>query len=137
MIYELFPAVIAVITVPQDDVSSAAVPFLSTFVLRIKKLYESRNVLSEKEKSTIQAILNGVLMAARYPFPSSIPSGSYSSDAHRVAGEEEIENVGLKRRDLFTIFKNIVRIDSEMVASTLLNQLRIILPYGDAPFQVD
>lgn len=83
----------------------------------------------------VRQILGGVLLAARYPSPSDIPAGSYTSEAQRAAGTEEAESVSAKRRDLFTIFKNIVRINHELVIDTLRQQLQITLPNAQAPFQ--
>ena len=92
--------------------------------------------LPANELEAVRDVLGGVLSAARFPDPSNVPPGPYASEAHRVTGMEEIESVHQKRRDLFTIFKNIVRIHHEVVISTLLEQLQITLQNAQAPFQV-
>eukprot|EP00210_Caulerpa_lentillifera_P004301 g4104.t1 len=136
MMEELFPAVMAVLMTNEDPVLTAIVPYLNSFVLRLKHFQERVKILPEKEKLILKRIMQGVLLAARYPNESIIsPSGQYSSTGQNSAANEEIEAVSNKRGELFTIFKNIVRIDSELVIQILQIELQRTLQNTQAPFQ--
>lgn len=92
-------------------------------------------MLPQKEENILREVLSGILSAARFPSPSEIPPGAFTSEGQKAAAEEETETVLTKRKDLFNIFKNIVRIHHQMVISTLITQLQITLQNVQAPFQ--
>mmetsp|Transcript_5354 Transcript_5354/g.11718 ORF Transcript_5354/g.11718 Transcript_5354/m.11718 type:complete len:1077 (-) Transcript_5354:655-3885(-) len=107
----LFPAVLSAFKTCVDEVVLPLVPFMAAYVARLKTLHKRNVGLSAEAVQHIRAILEGLAGCSRYPQDSScLHGGAPTSPVEAAAAREEQNEVEEKRRDLFTLFKNISKI---------------------------
>ncbi|PSC72015.1 exportin-T isoform X1 [Micractinium conductrix] len=105
----LFPAVLAALRAGHDEVAAAVVPFLLSFVGRLRALQKRAGpdgVLPPGQAAHVPAILEALAACARFPQDSAAYEVAAASATERVAAEEEESAMADRRQDLFTLFRN-------------------------------
>ncbi|KAL4444906.1 hypothetical protein ABPG77_003956 [Micractinium sp. CCAP 211/92] len=105
----LFPAVLAALRAGHDEVAAAVVPFLLSYVARLRALQKrggAEGALPPGQAAHVPAILESLAACARFPDDSAAYEVAASSATERVAAEEEESAMADRRQDLFTLFRN-------------------------------
>ncbi|XP_075265415.1 uncharacterized protein LOC142357760 [Convolutriloba macropyga] len=128
LLSDLFPAVISALHSPVDGVAMAMVPFLLAYMQRLKRL----SGLSEQHLQHARLTLEGLSRCAMYPL--DMPADA-SGDETLAIIEEIEETVAAKRREAFTLFRNIARITLSDTTSFVGSRLEAVIANPQASFQ--
>ncbi|GFR43596.1 hypothetical protein Agub_g4693, partial [Astrephomene gubernaculifera] len=136
MLSQLFPAVLAAFKSSCDEVALPLLPFMGAYVARLKGLAKRNPGLDPETRAQVRAILEGIAVAAKFPAqPDSYGGAPPALPAQLAAAQEEREAVEEKRRDLFTLFRNIAKICFPEVLGFVGAALGSVLGRADAGWQ--
>mmetsp|Transcript_3613 Transcript_3613/g.10404 ORF Transcript_3613/g.10404 Transcript_3613/m.10404 type:complete len:682 (-) Transcript_3613:1758-3803(-) len=129
LLSDLFPAVISALHSPVDGVAMAMVPFLLAYMQRLKRL----SGLSEQHLQHSRLTLEGLSRCAMYPL--DMPEDTCGGETGAMIEEIE-ETVAGKRREAFTLFRNIAKISLPDTAAFVGSRLEGVIASPQASFQV-
>ncbi|GIL47531.1 hypothetical protein Vafri_4333, partial [Volvox africanus] len=136
MLSQLFPAVLAAFKSSCDDVALPLLPFMVAYVARLKGLAKRGSGLSPETLAEVRAIVEGIAVAAKFPTPGASYGGALPSQpTELVAAQEELEAVNVKRRELFTLLRNIAKTCFSEVLGFVGAVLGAVLSRPDAAWQ--
>eukprot|EP00889_Picochlorum_renovo_P007589 jgi/Picre1/34619/NNA_002087.t1 len=109
---QLFPAVVEVFKIPDDEISPIVAPFMLSFVSRIKLIAKRQGEcdLSATHKSQVMAIIEAAALCSRFDDVSSVYPIEPSSSEEKVMSEEEENNVSTRRQEVFALFRNAAKL---------------------------
>ncbi|WPT12450.1 Exportin-T [Picochlorum sp. SENEW3] len=112
MMDQLFPAVVEVFKIPDDEISPIVAPFMLSFVSRIKLIAKRQGEcdLSATHKSQVMAIIEAAALCSRFDDVSSVYPTEPSSSEEKVMSEEEENNVSTRRQEVFALFRNAAKL---------------------------
>ncbi|KAG2493435.1 hypothetical protein HYH03_008254 [Edaphochlamys debaryana] len=111
MLGSLFPAVMAALACGVDEVALPLMPFMGAYALRLKGLAKRPGGLAPEALAQVRQVLEGVAVAAKYPAQSASYGGAAPTlPAALAAAADEQEAVNEKRKDLFTLFRNLAKL---------------------------
>eukprot|EP00798_Chlamydomonas_sp_ICE-L_P025196 gene25196-10836_t len=120
----LFPMVMGAFKCKMDKVSLPLMPFMHSYVARLKSLCKRNQGMSEEGAAHLRSILTGLAVCSRYPDDSVSYPGAAGSATELAAAKEEQSDVEEKRRDLFTLFKNIAKLAFQETLAFVSTQLQ-------------
>ncbi|GAX84343.1 hypothetical protein CEUSTIGMA_g11765.t1 [Chlamydomonas eustigma] len=108
----LFPVILTAFKSGVEEVALPLMPFMHAYTARLKVQQKRSQGLPAEATMHIHAILEGLAMTSRYPVDSACEHGGVLpvSGPELSAAREEQAEVEEKRRDLFSLFKNISKI---------------------------
>ncbi|WIA12173.1 hypothetical protein OEZ85_012245 [Tetradesmus obliquus] len=134
-----------------DTISMPLVPFMSAYVARLRALTKRGQALPAGAQMHIQAVLEGVAAAARYPADganeaddgsggpglgaaAAAAAGSRArlSDAEMLAAREEQWEVEERRRELLVLLKNAAKLAFPEALNFVAGKLQAVLAAGQA-----
>lgn len=123
MMEQLFPAVVRVLRVPEEDVSVIVAPFMLSYVNRMKMMQKRCGELGVVERGQLVRVLEGAAVCARFSRDSTLYAVREGSVEERVMAEEEEQSVSVRRQDVFSLWRNTAKLVSSeayaLVASML------------------
>lgn len=121
----LVPPVLRALQMGDVDVISAVLPFLLSFVARLKTATKrDGGTLPTPALQQIPAMYQSITAAARFPdsHETSWGPGQGAADQRAIEEEEEELEMNERRNELFTLFRNTAKLSPE-TANTYVSQL--------------
>ncbi|KAF5841975.1 armadillo-type protein [Dunaliella salina] len=115
----LLPALLSAFRSGIDEVSLPMLPFMSAYVARLKTLHKRHGgALPPECILHVRAMLAGIAVGARYPLHNSandagqggVVAGPSGRGGPSPAAKDEQAEMDDKRRDLFTLYKNLAKV---------------------------
>ncbi|KAL0051899.1 hypothetical protein WJX82_004175 [Trebouxia sp. C0006] len=135
LIQELLPAVLATLRDSEDEVATAVVPFLNSWVARLKANQKRTGGVPQEALHHMPAMLDSLAVCARFPQDSCNYPLTAQDATEAVAAEEETATVLEKRQDLFTLFKNTAKLVSEPTYVLVGKQLQGVVSRRKSEWQ--
>ncbi|KAL3158478.1 hypothetical protein ABBQ38_010710 [Trebouxia sp. C0009 RCD-2024] len=135
IIQDLLPAVLAALRHSEDEVAMAVVPFLVSWVARLKSNQKRTGGVPTEALHHIPAMLDSLAVCARFPQDSCNYPLTAADPTEAVAAEEECALVLDKRQDLFTLFKNTAKLAPEQSYAFVGMQLQGVVSHSKACWQ--
>ena len=111
MMDQLFPAIIKIFRLPDDEISAIVAPFMLSYVNRIKMVSKRHgDGLTSSVLLQIVAVLDASASCARFESSSSVYSIEPASSEEKVMAEEEEGNVSCRRQEIFALFRNAAKV---------------------------
>uniref|UniRef100_A0A061S0Z3 Exportin-T n=2 Tax=Tetraselmis sp. GSL018 TaxID=582737 RepID=A0A061S0Z3_9CHLO len=129
LLSELFPAIISALYNPTDSVSMAVVPFLLAYMQRVRRMQD----VPERHMQHARMALDGLHACAMYP--SDMPLDTADGPEGAAVVDEMEEAVTEKRREVFTLFKNVAKLSLAETASFVGARLERAIANSQASFQ--
>lgn len=124
MLEQLFPSVVRVLRVPEDEVSVIVAPFMLGFVSRMKMVQKRCGELGAVERGQLVRVLEGAAACARFSRESRLYAVQEGSVEERVVAEEEEQRVSAIRQDVFSLWRNTAKLVPNEAYALVASMLR-------------
>ncbi|KAG7675140.1 hypothetical protein Ndes2526B_g07998 [Nannochloris sp. 'desiccata'] len=134
----LFPAVLTALRMANDEIATAVVPFVISYISRVRMLQKRANgVVPPQVIGQLPAILEATAACARFSDDSMVYAIAPASPGEKVAAEEEETAISDRRQELFVLFKNTSKLAPEEAYSIVGRRLEAALPraYSETTWQ--